>query len=352
MRIVHATEAFEGGVIEFLRCLTQATPDIKHTIIYGRHQFFEKAKSTFPASVNFIAWHDIETNISLIKDLKALNNLIKVLKKEKPFDVLHLHSAKANILGRIAAIITGQKRVIYAPHGATFLRQNVSAFTRNIFVMIEKAVSIFPAKIVGVSKSEADAYHKIGMKADYVNNGKYFSQHPNKNTEDSIINIITTGRAATQKNPAAFNKIASAFINNANIKFTWIGDGNQRNLLTSPNIKITGWVQHTEVEKYLGEAHLYISTALWEGLSYAVLEAMSMWLPLLLSNCPGNSDLVINNVNGFLFNNIKEATDFIHQYLNQKELLRKHGEASLNMLQTTFNVEQMADGYRKVYASL
>lgn len=352
MRIVHATEAFEGGVIEFLRCLTNATPDIEHTIIYGRHRFYEKAKPSFPASVKFIAWNDIETNISPLKDIKALNNLIKILRKEKPFDVLHLHSAKANILGRIAAKRIGQKKVIYAPHGATFLRQDVSAFTRNVFATIEKIISIFPAKIVGVSKSEAEAYHKIGMKADYVNNGKYFPQHPPKKIDARVLNIVTTGRAMQQKNPASFNEIASAFVNNFNVKFTWIGDGNQRNLLSSPNITITGWVPHTEVEKYLSEANLYISTALWEGLSYAVLEAMSMRLPLLLSNCPGNSDLVVNSINGFLYNTPQQAIDFIYQYLNQKELLQQHGEASLNMLQTTFNVERMADGYRKVYASL
>jgi hypothetical protein len=271
MRVVHATEAFEGGVIEFLRCLINSTPDIEHTIIYGRHRFFETAKPTFPASVKFIAWNDIETNISPLKDIKALNNLIRILRKENTFDVLHLHSAKANILGRIAAKIIRHKKVIYTPHGATFLRQDVSGFTRNIFAMIEKSVSIFPAKIVGVSKSEADAYHKIGMKADYVNNGKYFRQYPQKNTDDNVLNIATTGRAAQQKNPTAFNKIASAFVDNSNVKFIWIGDGNQRNLLTSPNITITGWVLHTEVEKYLSEAHLYISTTLWEGLSYAVL---------------------------------------------------------------------------------
>ena len=352
MRIVHVTEAFEGGVIEFLRCLTNATPEIEHTIIYGRHHFFEKATPTFSASVKFIAWNDIETNISPVKDIKALNNLIKILKKENPFDVLHLHSAKANILGRIAAKRIRQKKIIYTPHGATFLRKDVSAFTRNFFALIEKSISIFPAKIVGVSKSEADAYRKIRMKADYVNNGKYFPQHPPKNIDDTVLNIVTTGRAMQQKNPALFNEIASEFVNNPTVNFIWIGDGNQRNLLTSANIKITGWISHTEVEKYLSEANLYISTALWEGLSYAVLEAMSMRLPLLLSNCPGNFDLVVNNMNGFLFNTPQQAIDFIHQYLNQKELLQKHGEASLNMLQTNFNVKQMADGYRKIYNSI
>lgn len=352
MRIVHATEAFEGGVIEFLRCLTNATPEIEHTIIYGRHRFYEKAKPSFPASVKFIAWNDIETNISPSKDIKALNNLIKILKQEKPFDVLHLHSAKANILGRIAAKRLGIKKVIYAPHGATFLRQDVSSFTRNIFATIEKIVSIFPAKIVGVSKSEAEAYHKIGMKADYVNNGKYFPLHPQKNMDDSVLNIVTTGRAMQQKNPALFNEIASAFTNNLNVKFTWIGDGNQRNFLSSPNITITGWVPHTEVEKYLSEANLYMSTALWEGLSYAVLEAMSMRLPLLLSNCPGNNDLVENGANGFLYNYPAQAIDFINQYFNNRELLHQHGNTSFNMLQTNFSVEQMAQGYREVYSSM
>lgn len=352
MKVVHVTEAFEGGVIEFLRCLTNSTNNIEHTIIYGRHRFFENTQPTFPASVKFIAWQSIKTKISPLKDLKALTNLIKILKAETPYDVLHLHSAKAGVLGRIAAKKNGHKKVIYTPHGAIFLRKDVSAFTRNIFALIEKAVNIFPANVVGVSKSEADAYRKIGIKADYVNNGKYFIKHQPEKKEDNILNIVTTGRAATQKNPAAFNQIALAFINNREVSFTWIGDGNQRNRLTSTNIKITGWVQRNEVEKYLNEAHLYISTALWEGLPYAVLEAMNMRLPLLLSNCPGNSDLVINNVNGFLFNDVEQAIKFIYQYLQNKQLLYKHGEASLTMLQTTFNVERMADGYRKIYSSI
>ncbi len=265
---------------------------------------------------------------------------------------MHLHSAKANILGRIAAKRINYNKVIYSPHGATFLRKDVSAFTRNIFALIEKSANIFPATIIGVSKSESDAYKKIGVKADYVNNGKYFSEYKSEKKETGILNIVTTGRAAMQKNPGAFNQIASAFINHPEINFTWIGDGIQRNLLTSTNIKITGWVERAEVEKYLSESHIYISTALWEGLPYAVLEAMSMQLPLLLSNCPGNSDLVINNINGFLYSNTKQAIDFVHQYLKNKSLLVEHGKASFNMLQTSFNLQQMADGYRKIYNSI
>lgn len=352
MKIVHVTEAFEGGVIEFLRCLTNSTPDIEHTIIYGRHHFFEKAYRSFPDTVKFIAWPEINTKISPRKDMKALQHLIHILKAQKPIDVIHLHSAKAGILGRIAARRIGHKKVIYAPHGATFLRKDVSRFARAAFATIEKAVSIFPAKVIGVSISEANAYKRIGIKANHVNNGKFFPVSPAKKYNEDAFIIVTTGRAMRQKNPALFNQIASAFTDNAQVQFIWIGDGNERNLLTSPNIKITGWVERAEVEKLLQTADLYISTALWEGLSYAVLEAMSTHLALLLTNCPGNNDLVENGINGFLYNYPAEATDFINQYLRNRELLHTHGQASFNMLQKNFSVEQMAQGYREVYASM
>lgn len=352
MKIVHVTEAFESGVLEFLRCLTHSTPDMEHVIVYGRHHSFEKAYKSFPDNVNFVAWPEINTKISPRKDLIALNHLIKILKGLKPIDVIHLHSSKAGILGRVAARRIGHKKVIYAPHGATFLRKDVSVIARTAFATIEKAVTIFPAKVVGVSKSEADAYKRLGIKAWHVNNGKSFPEPPVKNTTQNIFTIATTGRAMAQKNPALFNTIASAFTDNEHVRFIWIGDGVDRHMLTSSNIEITGWVDRTEVERLLQTADLYISTALWEGLSYAVLEAMSMRLPLLLTNCPGNNDLVENGINGFLFNYPAQAVDFINQYFDNRELLAAHGNASYNMVQTNFSVEQMAQGYREVYSSM
>jgi glycosyltransferase involved in cell wall biosynthesis len=352
MKIVHVTEAFEGGVIEFLRCLTNSTHDIEHVIVYGRHQFFEKAYRSFPPNVGFVAWPEVNTKISPLKDVKALQHLIRILKNQKPVDVIHLHSAKAGILGRIAARRIGHKKVIYAPHGATFLRKDVSAFARRAFATIEKAASVFPAKVIGVSKSEADAYRRIGIRANHVNNGKFFPESPDKIYNKDIFTVVTTGRAMRQKNPALFNVVASAFTDNPKIQFIWIGDGNEREFLTSPNIKVTGWLERTEVEGLLQIADMYISTALWEGLSYAVLEAMSMRLPLLLTNCPGNNDLVENGINGFLYTYPAEAIDFINQYFNNRELVHNHGLASFNMLQTNFSIEQMAQGYRDVYASM
>ena len=352
MRVVHITEAFEGGVVEFLKYLTNGTRDIQYTIIYGRHHIYEKMYTSFPENVTFIPWPAATAKISPLKDAKALQALISILKKQKPFDIVHLHSAKAGILGRIAARIVNQKAVIYTPHGATFLRKDVSVISRNIFMLIEKAITVFPGKVVGVSKSEADVYKKAGIKSLYINNGKSFNSFIKKEFNKDNFTIVTTGRIMPQKNPALFNKIALAFINNPKIKFLWVGDGNRSSFLTSPNIKITGWLNSNEVEKLLCTAHLYISTALWEGLSYSVLEAMSVKLPLLLNNCSGNIDLIQNDVNGFLFNNETEAINLINQYYNNRELLAVHGQASFNILQSGFSATQMINKYKELYRSM
>ena len=104
----------------------------------------------------------LNTNISPLKDIKALNNLIKILKDEKPFDVLHLHSAKAEYFRQNCGKNNRTKKsYLCAARRNFFTHKMFLPLREHMFAMpLKKPVSIFPAKIVGVSKSEADAYHK------------------------------------------------------------------------------------------------------------------------------------------------------------------------------------------------
>lgn len=353
MKIVHVTEAFEGGVIEFLRSLTNATPDIEYTIIYGRHHFYDPVKAHFPSSVKFIPWPSVSREIKPKNDMKSLKELIAILKSEKPYDIIHLHSSKAGILGRAAAMLVGHKKVIYAPHGAAFLRKDVSALSRFAYINIERAGALMPSRLVGVSESEAQAYKKIGVKSAHINNGKSFPEREeDKKLFDGILKVVTTGRITQQKNAGWFNEIAKAFEGDDRVQFTWIGEGSERHLLTAKNISITGWVSRAEVDKILLQSDLYLSTALWEGLPYALLEAMSIRLPLLLSNCPGNTDVGAHEKNGFIYNKPSDAVAYITQYMNDPSLLDKHGEEAYYMVKNDFSVYQMEQGYRKLYAEM
>ncbi|MBS1729246.1 MAG: glycosyltransferase [Bacteroidetes bacterium] len=352
MKILHVAEAFEGGIIEIMRLLSIHLPEFEHVIVHGNRKIhLDSIKATFPENVHFIKWHSAKREISISGDLKAYRELIKIFRKNLPFDALHLYSSKAGILGRIAGKSLGIKNILYSPQGASFERQDISGFKRKIYGFIEKGASKLPGQIVAASKSEQKSFENLGIPAICINNGVSIDLNFHKQFPENEFTIVNAARISEQKNPALFNSIAEAFKDNPLVKFVWVGDGPLKNELTSPNIQITGWVGKAEVERNMKQAHLYLSTALWEGLPLSVLEAMKFNLPLLLSRCVGNVDLVEENVNGYCFTAKEEAIQCINHYLDDKNLMHEHGACSYNKIKQDFSIDQMKNKFKALYIS-
>ena len=354
MKIVHVVECFAGGVFSFLSTLTNELDKEEYIIIYGtnRDNIPLNFKKQFPKETRFIPWKNAGRSLNPIKDIKALWELYTILKKIDSIDVIHLHSSKAGFLGRIVSFLLGKSnKTIYTPHAISFLRLDVSLKKRKIFIWMEKFASFFGGKIVACSQSEKEAIEEQGIKnVTFINNGiKPLQLEKNVNTSDKIT-IISVGRLSIQKNPKLFNDIALEFIDNPNIKFIWCGDGELKSELTSPNIKCTGWIERKELENYLANADIYLSTSLWEGLPLSVLEAMSIGLPVVLSDCVGNRDLVENN--GFLYKNKKEVINNISRLIENKELINKKGYNSKILIDNNFNIKNMAISYLNIYKGM
>lgn len=351
MKIVHVMECFAGGTFNFLVDLTSELSNEEHIVIYGtnRENTPKNFKDLFNKNVKFIEWKTAQREMKPLKDIKALWELYSILKKIDNIDVIHLHSSKAGFLGRIVSFLLGKsKKTIYTPHAISFLRLDVSSKKRKIFIWMEKFASFFGGKIVACSQSEKEIIEEQGIKnVTFINNGiKPLEIEKKVNTSDKIT-IISVGRLSIQKNPKLFNDIALEFIDNPNIQFIWCGDGELKSELTSPNIKCTGWIERKKLENYLANADIYLSTSLWEGLPLSVLEAMSIGLPVVLSNCIGNKDLVVNN--GFLYNNKIDCIENINKLLSEKCLRIKQGKESKNLFFNNFLLKNMANNYLKVY---
>lgn len=351
MKIVHVMECFAGGTFNFLVDLTSELSNEEHIVIYGtnRENTPKNFKDLFNKNVKFIEWKTAQREMKPLKDIKALWELYSILKKIDNIGVIHLHSSKAGFLGRIVSFLLGKsKKTIYTPHAISFLRLDVSSKKRKIFIWMEKFASFFGGKIVACSQSEKEVIEEQGIKnVTFINNGiKPLEIEKKVNTSDKIT-IISVGRLSIQKNPKLFNDIALEFIDNPNIQFIWCGDGELKSELTSPNIKCTGWIERKKLENYLANADIYLSTSLWEGLPLSVLEAMSIGLPVVLSNCIGNKDLVVNN--GFLYNNKIDCIENINKLLSEKCLRIKQGKESKNLFFNNFLLKNMANNYLKVY---
>ena len=351
MKIVHVMECFAGGTFNFLVDLTNELSNEEHIVIYGtnRENTPKNFKDLFNKNVKFIKWKTAQREMKPLKDIKALWELYTILKKIDGIDVIHLHSSKAGFLGRIVSFLLGKSsKTIYTPHAISFLRLDVSPKKRKIFIWMEKLASFFGGKIVACSKSEKEAIEEQGIKnVTFINNGIKPLQVEKKINTSNKITIISVGRLSIQKNPKLFNDIALEFIDNHNIQFIWCGDGELKSELTSPNIKCTGWIERKELENYLANADIYLSTSLWEGLPLSVLEAMYVGLPIVLSDCVGNRDLVENKY--FLYQDKRKAIEIINCFIKDRTLLLEESLKSKEIFNRNFKLENMVNSYYHLY---
>lgn len=268
-------------------------------------------------------------------------------------DAVHLHSSKSGLLGRIACRLTGINNIFYTPNGAPFLSAR-NRFSRFLFKQAEILGNWLGGKVICCSLSELQEYRKLGIDAEYVSNGIKIvpnSAAVNQRATGKF-RIVTCGRIDAQKNPTLFKTIATYFKNFTEIEFVWVGDGPDKKLLTAGNIIVTGWLANHEVQQWVAGADVYISTSEYEGLSFAVLEAMTLQKPVLLSNCTGNRDAVKKGINGSLFLTAEEAITKILSCYNNQAMLQVMGDYSKEIAQSEFDAAYNSSSYRNLYAGL
>jgi glycosyltransferase involved in cell wall biosynthesis len=358
MNIVHVIEPLAGGMVTFMKSLAENMPADKHIIIHGSREHVvplgEVKKQFSSFGVRFIPWRSARRNPGLSKDTAAFAELYTILRRlrnHQLIDVVHLHCSKAGFIGRIVCRILGLRDVVlYTPNGSPFASGN-SKLANFMYKQLERLASIFGGKVVCCSPSEQKAYMDAGIHAITINNGINYQKlikHPKLHKKPGTFNIITVGRIVDQKNPALFNAIASYFEEFPQIQFTWVGEGGDREILTAGNIRITGWLPEQQVHRLIAAADVYLSTARYEGLPFAVLEALALKKPMLLSDCTGNSDL-INGLNGNTFQDEKDAITKILQFYNNSSMLEIMGEHSASFCKINFNLADTFRRYRRLY---
>lgn len=358
MKIVHIVEALEGGVYTYFRDLSnffgdqEISKSINTTVIYSANRKgidAHKVQSEFSKGINLFEISMLR-EISPFEDLKSIFKLHKELKKINP-DIIHLHSSKAGVLGRIAYFfLFKKKKIFYTPHGYAFLRTDISKSSRRLYAKIEKGFqNVFGGTIVACGDTEFEIAKTIG-KSKLVRNGidiQNVRQHllPHQNTK---LTIGIVGRITAARNPKMFNEIALKF---PDFNFVWIGDGELNHLITAPNIKITGWsYDQKAVLKELNKIDIYLQTSLWEGLPIAILEAMASQKPVIATNIIGNKDIVLHNKTGFLFDHINELDSYF-EILQDEKTRSAFGKNGFSRCQELFdknkNFKQLLSLYQE-----
>lgn len=318
-------------------------------IAYGvRPQTPDNYEQYFDKSVHLIKVNNFTRSINPVKDVKAYFEIKKISKKVCP-DIIHLHSSKAGILGRWC--FNGHRiPIFYTPHGYSFLMKNCNGLKRMIYKLIEEISAKRYCMTISCSEGENSETLRMTKNALCINNGvnckdiDYIIQTTNKIRQNHTFTVFTLGRICYQKNPSLFNEIAKAM---PEVQFLWIGDGELRDVITSPNIKVTGWCDRNLAIEYSMNADVFMLTSLWEGLPISLLEAMYMKKLCIVSDVIGNHDVIQNCNNGFVCKTKDDYVDVICKCkTNNYEMYRT---TAYNQILKKYNKDVMASQYKTLY---
>ena len=334
----------------------------------------DRKKQIEKQGIEYILIPELVRDISPINDLITLFKLYGFLRNEK-FDIVHTHTSKAGLLGRVAAKLVGIPIVIHTPHGHVFFGYFGPLRTKT-FILLEKFVSQMTDKIVTLTNGEKDDHKlfKIAKedKCVVIYSGvelskfKKFNFNEKQNIkkelgipEDSLV-VGTVGRLVPVKGPEFLLKAAKQIVPKyPDSFFVFTGDGYLRQDLekkalkmgVKDNIVFLGW--RDDVAKIVSVYDVFVLPSLNEGMGRVLVEAMALGKPIVASNAGGIPDLVTHGKNGFLVppKNPKELARYIQILLEDEEKRKEMGQAGKKMA-VNFSREIMIEKISKLYEDL
>lgn len=286
----------------------------------------------------------LQRALSLLNEIKAIIALRKIYKEYQP-DVIHLHSSKVGILGRIAF---PRSKTIYTVHGFDSIR---IAYRK--YLPLEKLLQYKCSAIVAVSNYDETNLRQEGIirNVSVVYNGIKKPISLQQAAFGGVIGykkkIVCIARLSPPKDVVLFLKIAALLPQYA---FIWIGNQHDYQGTYPANVFFMGNLANAGA--YNEYADLFVLTSNYEGLPMVILEAMSFGKPVVASNVGGISEIVEDDVNGYTVrNDAREFVVKISYILENEEVCRSFSHNALVRFEEYLTVENMVNGYMEIYQS-
>tara|TARA_R110001592_G_scaffold57590_1_gene175161 strand:+ start:13393 stop:14460 length:1068 start_codon:yes stop_codon:yes gene_type:complete len=297
--------------------------------------------------------------ISLLTDFKCIFELRALLKMLKP-DLVHLHSAKAGMIGRLSATLLGL-RCVYTAHGWPFT-EGVSGKKQAIYKKIERVMAYLTNQIITVSEFDK----RIAIDARVANSKKMTVVHNGVSELNAIrfpagsegqpTKLIMVARFEIPKDHQVVIKALSK-IKDLNWTMEFVGDGpglpfaieSVKSLELAGRIVFSGACN--DVPTRLAAADIFVLASRWEGFPLVILEAMRSELPVIASDVGGVKESVEHDVTGILVPRSDEEymASALKSLISNPALRISMGQRGRAAFKTNFTLETMLTKTLKVY---
>jgi glycosyltransferase involved in cell wall biosynthesis len=305
-------------------------------------------------------------------DAAAAFALLGIVRRGR-FDLIHTHSSKAGFIGRWVGRAAGVP-VVHTPNGLYFLGQK--GFQRRFYWALERLTGQITSKMVAVSEGERqvmlqyrltspDRIHLIenGVDAAWVREQAKTAdissvrQALGLNGPGPLIGGV--GRMVEQKDPLSFVYAAQEIMQAVpEARFVWCGDGELRpaveNLARTLNVPlcVTGHLENVWAVMRLFDVFVLLSS--YEGLPFALLEAMALDVPVVATDVVGTRDVLQDGVTGWLVAPGDKAglAQAVCDVLTQPVETEWRVTLARRLVETRFSADRMAAAHHDLYASI
>lgn len=292
-----------------------------------------------------IPYCDVKHQISIERspfkfgNLKAIRQLKKIIDKEK-YDIVHCHTPMGSVVARLAAKSARKKnstRVIYTAHGFHFYK-GAPKLNWILFYSIEKYLAKYTDTLITINKEDyslaKNKFHKRCKDIQYIPGVgiditkfdiEIQEQEKNKLIKElklSKNDYILTCIARLDKNKHQdflINVMEKISKEHNDIHLLLVGpdelDGYYQKIVKNKSLtKCVHFLGRREnIPEILSITNIVISASLREGLPVNIIESFAAGKPVVVTECRGMSDLIIDGVNGYITYNTSsdKLNDFI-----------------------------------------
>lgn len=313
----------------------------------------------------------IERQIHPLKNLKSIWKLYKLMKKER-YDIVHVHTPIAALLGRIAAKLAGVKNVIYTAHGFYF-HDEMSKKQYKLFFNIEKYAARWMTQWLLLQSKEdyelalahsfksknrtihlsngVDIWNKFKSNLIPKSEVELFKKEISLDDNDFVFTFI--GRLVKEKGVfelvEAFKTVVSK---HPHAKLVLVGGllDSERDTesykrlmddLNHPNIRYVGF--RDDIPVIMKASDTFVLPSYREGLPRSIIEAMALEKPIIATNIRGCREEVFPGENGFLVEkeSVIELEQAMISLLENPELVVRYGNKSREIVEELFDEEKV-----------
>ena len=301
-------------------------------------------------------------------DLTALFAIVKEIRRFKP-DVIHTHTAKAGVVGRIASILSGHRSVrVHTFHGHLLHGYFGPGKTR-LVILVEKFLARFTNQLLAVGKQVQDDLIEVGIgnsdKFAVMPPGLQLAKVPSKpdarielGLDQNEIYCAFIGRITQIKRPDRFlDVVAKVRADGVKVNFIVAGAGEQlqycQDRVTNKELPVSflGWRE--DIEVVLAAADFVILTSDNEGTPLSLIQAGMVGIPVVTTNVGSTNEIVVHGKTGFLTDlSVDELASAVTKLAENSELRGQMGAAGKEYTLARYGVERLVKDHQDLYMRL